>query len=275
MKIEVLMSVMNQTDTSIVKKANIKSDVLIINQCDSEWYCEEEYEYGMIRMYSTTERGLSNSRNMAISKSNGEICLLCDDDVVYFDDYVKTVTDAYMKFPYADIIVFNNLIGNSEDKKYCNIKFSHKAGKFKSYNSTRITFRRNSFIKKEISFNPLLGSGAVYDCGEESYMILCARRKKLKIYEYAKIISTVYQEGHSHWFKGYGKKYFYNKGAYIQCAYPFTKHIYKYYFALWRLRKENELSAIEKIKYINHGLCGFNSNKSYEEYFLEKNKIGL
>ena len=36
MNVEVLLSTMNNDDFKIVKKCNIHSDVLIINQCDLE-----------------------------------------------------------------------------------------------------------------------------------------------------------------------------------------------------------------------------------------------
>lgn len=56
---------MNQSGVTIVKKSNICSDVLIINQCDCNDFIQIENE-AIIRMISTTERGLSRSRNMAI-----------------------------------------------------------------------------------------------------------------------------------------------------------------------------------------------------------------
>lgn len=82
MQLEVLISCMNQKDTSIVQRSKLSGDVLIINQCEKE--VQEQIYIGnqRIRMVSTKQRGLSNSRNLAIHLSDRDICLLCDDDEV-------------------------------------------------------------------------------------------------------------------------------------------------------------------------------------------------
>jgi len=43
MKVEVLIACMYQTDFSIIEKTNIQSDVLIINQCDTNQ--DESYNF--------------------------------------------------------------------------------------------------------------------------------------------------------------------------------------------------------------------------------------
>lgn len=58
-KVEVLMSVMHQQGFDIAYKTGIKSDLLIINQCDKEEYQEIVVDGHLWRMISTTERGLS------------------------------------------------------------------------------------------------------------------------------------------------------------------------------------------------------------------------
>ena len=54
-----------------------------------------------------TGRGLSNSRNMALENAEDDICILCDDDVVYCDRYAELVEEALEKVPDADMMVFN------------------------------------------------------------------------------------------------------------------------------------------------------------------------
>ena len=83
MKVEVLMSVMNQTDMSIGHQSHVDTDLLIINQCDHDDYEEQIVDGHLWRMISTTERGLAKSRNMAIKNAKGDICVLADDDEIY------------------------------------------------------------------------------------------------------------------------------------------------------------------------------------------------
>ena len=86
MKVEVLMSVMHQTDMSVGYKANVGTDLLIVNQCDHDDYDEQVVDGHLWRMISTTERGLAKSRNLAIRNAKGDICVLADDDEVYEQD---------------------------------------------------------------------------------------------------------------------------------------------------------------------------------------------
>ena len=63
MKLEILMSCMHQSDDTLVRASQITSDVVVINQCDREDYAEYPTEHGLVRMFSTTQRGLTKSRS--------------------------------------------------------------------------------------------------------------------------------------------------------------------------------------------------------------------
>ena len=89
MKLEILMSCMYQKDNALIEKSQITGDVVVINQCDQDGYVEYKTEKGVARIFSTTQRGLTKSRNMAIEKSNAEICLLCDDDEIFETEYER------------------------------------------------------------------------------------------------------------------------------------------------------------------------------------------
>lgn len=116
-RVEVIISAMHQKDLSIIDATHIQSDALLINQCDEDSYVEENREYGKIRCISTIERGLSRSRNMAISNAIGDYCLICDDDELLYSGYVEKIIDAFEQHQDADIICFKIKI---EGKKYSN-----------------------------------------------------------------------------------------------------------------------------------------------------------
>ena len=115
MQLEVLISCMNQKDTSIVQKSKVAGDVLIINQCEKE--AQEQIYKGnqRIRMVSTKQRGLSNSRNLAIHLSDRDICLLCDDDEVFEEDYESIVLESFEKLMDADLIAFDVIHKETRD----------------------------------------------------------------------------------------------------------------------------------------------------------------
>ena len=106
MKLEVLLSCMNQSDLSLIERSKLTGDVVVINQCDKEDFFEGKTKNGRGRVFSTTERGLTKSRNMAIEKSDADICLLCDDDEVFEEDYEQKIITAYEKLDLADVIIF-------------------------------------------------------------------------------------------------------------------------------------------------------------------------
>lgn len=266
MKIEVLVSTMQQSDLAKYKSMNIQTDVLFINQCDYNDSVDVMEGLNRVRMISVKERGLSLSRNLAISNASADICLLADDDIVYNDGYNEIVINAFKSIPKADIIIFNitreNYAGVVTKKK---IKKTRRAPKYKSYSSVRIAFRLKSLIDNKILFNEKLGAGAIFGAGEESLMLRDCIRKKLKIYEYPANIAKV-DYSTSCWFDGYNEKFFYNKGAYLYSAYgSLMSHFFKYYYVL-RLYKNTDLGVSDLLKNLNAGINGYANLMPYDEY---------
>ncbi len=109
MTFQILMACMHQNDLSIFSSSNIKCDVLAINQCDKNQidYSDDKSQC----MISTTQRGLSRSRNMAIDNAWSDICLISDDDEVFDNGIKQKILQAYNDYPEADIIAF--LIDNA------------------------------------------------------------------------------------------------------------------------------------------------------------------
>ena len=67
--------------------------------------------------------------------------------------------------------------------------------------------------------NTLFGSGAMYSCGEDTLFLKELIEKGLKLYKSPIRIASV-DMSDSTWFKGYNEKYFKDKGALIEAAYP-------------------------------------------------------
>lgn len=204
MQLEVLISCMNQKDTSIVQKSKLTGDVLIINQCEIE--SQEQIYRGnqRIRMVSTNQRGLSNSRNLAIHLSDRDICLLCDDDEVFEEDYESIVLESFEKLRDADIIAFD---------------VSHKKTRLKSktqrirwlkslkLSSVQLAFRRKSVIERMCFFDSHMGAGSGNGCGEENKFLWDCLKKGLTIYYVPRTIAGLLTKD-STWFSVYDKNFF-------------------------------------------------------------------
>ncbi len=209
MKFEILMSCMNQNDDSLVNTSGIVGDVLIINQCDHEGVSEYKTKNGRALMYSTTELGLTKSRNMAIERSDADICLLCDDDEAFVDNYEKLILDAYNSVPDSDVVIFKMLNrAPSFEDRIQELKFP----KIMKVSSWQISFKRKSLVDSNVCFDELLGAGTGNGGEEELKFLLDCRKAGLKIYYVPIEIASVAQSN-STWFKGFDKRFFKNRGA--------------------------------------------------------------
>lgn len=210
--VTVLLSAMDLSDISILDKLNISGNSVIIDQCSEE--SDEWVQEKNCLFVKTRERGLSKSRNMAMRKAvtlGADICIFCDNDVVYRDDYEKVIKDAFDRNPDADIVVF--YIERPERHKPVlererPLDHLHAMKIF----SPEIAFRLRSVRRAGLRMDELFGAGAKYGMGEENIFLFDALARGLKVmYVPERIAGTV--ENESTWFKGYTEEFFRNRGA--------------------------------------------------------------
>ncbi len=124
-------------------------------------------------------KGLSRNRNNALAHAQGDICLISDDDVRYFDSYFDTILQTFQKHPEVDIAQFRY---QSYDGKWM------KAYPPKSYqydlndlgciypSSIELAMKRDVW-QRGLRFNTLFGLGADYlASGEEDVLLADACR---------------------------------------------------------------------------------------------------
>ena len=255
MKIEVLVSTMYQKDRSLPKKMNIQTDAVIVNQCDEERFEEFDYNGHRIRMISTTERGLSKSRNMALSYAEGDVCLLADEDLCYDDGYAERVEEAFAAEPNADVMVFNARLVNAGERTWAYIEQHGEVPKNKYYSSVRIALRLERIRQSEVRFNELFGAGATYTSGEESLFLRQARQKGLRVFQNTAMLSAVDCSA-STWFNGFDEKYYFDKGAFLAAAYGKWAFVYKWYFIL-KSRKISKLGFVAVNRKLKEGIRAY------------------
>ena len=252
MKLEILLSCMHQCDTSLVERSEITGDVLLINQCDHEGYCESPTREGLARMISTCERGLTRSRNMAIDHSTAELCLLSDDDEVFVPEYEKRIISAYEALPEADVIIFKavNRPKNFEERVHP-IRFPQTM----KVSSWQISFRRERLNQAGIRFDVLLGSGSGNGAEEELKFLLDCQRAGLSIWYVPVEVASVAQEK-SAWFAGYDEKFFYNRGATTRYILGFwTALLYGLYYVVRKKKMyDSQIRPVTAMKAIFRGI---------------------
>ncbi|MGI6114416.1 MAG: glycosyltransferase [Mahellales bacterium] len=262
--LEVLVVTMHQNDLSIYKKMNIQSDVFFANQADCYAYEELGFNGNTARMITTGQRGVGRNRNTALLYAKREICLLADDDVIYDEGYEDAILDAFNDLPQADIIIFN-CHSDSDRKPRVRKKIKRvRKWNFMGYGTCRIAIRKSSILKKNIFFSLLFGGGALYSAGEDSLFLKEALDKGLRIYTHPYNIGIVSQET-STWFSGFNEKLFFDKGAWLQAAFPNIKYLLACYFAI-RFRRLSSLKPMNMLRLMINGMKAYQNNLSYEEW---------
>lgn len=258
MKLEILVSAMNQNDMSLVKKMNLKTDALIINQCDRDKSEEMQINSINIRMLSYNERGLSKSRNRAIENANGDICLIADDDVSYYDGIEDQILSIVESNPDTSIYVFR--LDNHRKNKYKQSKFNFFD--ILKVSSVQIAFKRQDISAKSIKFLECFGTGSgKYLLGEENIFLNECLRKKLEIRYYPLTIGYM-NDSPSSWFTGQNEKYFYDKGAAFYELSPSYWRLMALGFTLKKYRTyKAQISFISALRSVIKGANSYKKEK--------------
>lgn len=258
MKIEVLVSTMNQNTLEIAEKMNIQTDAIIINQTNRlshECIVDNDRK---IQMFSFNEKGIGLSRNSALMRSRADICLMADDDMIYYEGYEDIIYKAFLNNPSADIILFDVEIENSNGEIKKKVKsngriYYHNYMKFGTVN---IAFRRERIIEKNIYFSLLFGGGAKYGSGEDTLFLTECLNKGLKVYSNDNVIAKIWYRPSS-WFKGYNKKFFNDKGALFYSISPKLCYFLVIQFIFRRKEITRNIGRGKAIKYLLEGINKF------------------
>lgn len=251
--LEILLSCMYEKDYSIILKSNIKTNAVIINQCNENSMAQMNINNNKyVKWINSTERGLSKSRNMAIHNSCADICLVADNDEKFDDDCEQKILKAYEYLPDADIIIFD--LHNKPTKLKPKIYLLKRLEMLRVC-SLQITFKRKSIIDNKFIFDVKLGAGTGNGAGEENKFLLDCYDKGKKIYHVPEKIAVM-TENESTWFKGFDEDFFYKRGMstryilgiWLSCIYGLYYVIFKYN------QYKKDISIYKVLKNIMHGI---------------------
>lgn len=236
MKVEVLASVMNQSPDKIVEQMQLDSDAVIINQCDELGYEEKEHRGYTIRFFSFPDRGVGRSRNEAILRAKGDICLFSDQDIVYEPGYAQAISEEFQKNPDADMILFQVTV--EESRRTYNITRRKRVRWYNCgrYGAVSFAVRRESLLSSGVTFSLLFGGGARYSNGEDSLFLKEFMKKGYRVYT-APVTIGREEAGESSWFDGYNEKFFYDRGMLYRYLYGRLDFIMAFRFLLVHRRK--------------------------------------
>lgn len=219
MNLQVLVSTMYQNDYGLLDKMHIRSNAVIINQCDENRTIKFEYNGHRIVWINTDERGVGKSRNRAILASEADILLFADDDVVYSDNYVDTVVDFFENNTKCTFATFNLTSLNPERPEPI-VKKNYRLRLYNclKFGAFRIAVKREQLLANNIFYSLLYGGGAKYQAGEDNLFLTQCIQCGMRGMASSANIGTVAQE-ESTWFAGYNEKYYADRGALFSSLY--------------------------------------------------------
>lgn len=263
-KFEILCVTMHQNDFSKIEQMNIHCDVVFANQADRTSMDVLEFEGYKARMITTDTRGVGINRNLALIYAQGDVCLLADDDITYYDDVERRVLAEFDAHPDADIMIFH-LDSDDPDRKAKSYPETKKWSVYKGFRwgATRIAFRLSSVKKANLWFTTLFGGGCIYASGEDSLWLNEAKKKGLTFYVSKETIGKVSFET-STWFTGYDEKMFYGKGALCAQKSPRLANVWALYY-WWRYRNRKGISNKDKLLWMRKGIAGYRNLIPFNE----------
>lgn len=218
MKLQLLISAVNQVPAELIEKMNVRSDAVLINQCDHFAYEEIAWRGFTVKAYSLKEKGVGLSRNNALMRADGDICLFADEDIRYTDDYAENVIREFEKHPEADMLLFNVEVCEARRTYHIDSYGKvglHNCGRYAAYS---FALRTEVMHKKNVAFSLLFGGGARYSNGEDSLFIRDCIKSGLRVYKTPVTIGRE-EERESTWFSGYHEKFFFDRGVLYEHLY--------------------------------------------------------
>lgn len=160
-----------------------------------------------VLLITSHERGLSRSRELALCHAKAELCLICDDDVVFRPEAIDTIRKSFADNPSVAVMTFRieGMDGQAikpykeQEAMVRAIPHAREAG---YYWSVEIAFRRQMILAAQIQFETRIGLGTNIPTGEDTLFLIHCWERGLPMAHCKQVILSAPQE-HSEQQEGY------------------------------------------------------------------------
>lgn len=264
-KLQHVIASVNKDGESLYKKMHLKLDAIIANQNkDRSSIIIKTINDNKLTIVNTQTIGVGKNRNLGLAFANTDICILGDDDMIYKDDYITIIKNAFESLPKADLIIFDIIINDIKNKrqkakKITKIKRINKSN-YRQYGAARIAIKIASLKNKNVHFTEMFGGGTLFSSGEDTIFLKNCLDKKMKIYTYPAVIATV-DQSLSSWYKGNDEKFFYDKGALLYNIAPcYLRPPLAFFYSL---KFKSNISILKRFSLLYKGIRGYKKGLVY------------
>jgi len=127
-------------------------------------------------------RGVGKNRNHSLAYVKDGIALICDDDIIFCDNFIENVKHSFVSNPTTDVITFKTLSLSGEDYRvYPDDMVKHTQKTITGVGSIEIAFKIDVIKKNGIRFDDEFGPGSFdYPIGEDYIFMSDVLKKGLK-----------------------------------------------------------------------------------------------
>ena len=226
---QILIATMNRENLDFLYKKfpehKIESlDIIIVNQTTLE-KLQLNSNVESVKVINSYDRGLSKSRNLALKHATSNWCLIADDDLVYYSEFEKTITDGIEEYNSSGVIVFKSMANEETPRRLFPKNSKKQLSTFEQFNVASFEMLLSRSSANSILFNESFGLGSdEFLFGEETVLMCDYVKKHRNISYYNKPI--VFHPNES-----IGTLYnhplrYYTKGGVLKYCYP-------YFCSLW------------------------------------------
>jgi len=145
-------------------------------------YIEELQKKSYVIYSQIHSKGVAKNRNNALKhRVKGSICLLCDDDVVYFEDSFEKLRDAFKNGSLEFLTFKIKTFGGKDYKKYRDYEFTQSLRTLSSIGIVDVAFSEEVIEKYILEFDERFGPGGYYAIGEDFIFMSDAYKKGASI----------------------------------------------------------------------------------------------
>lgn len=130
-------------------------------------------------------KGLSVSRNLALSYATADLVVFADDDIRFLPDAFQRISDAFVQLPQADILTFRYCVSPGLYRKHYPLSVKQRS-LFSIFrvSSVEVVARRESLLSKQVKFDERFGLGTAMPVSEENIFLADCLKADLQVWFY-------------------------------------------------------------------------------------------